>query len=281
VLAAWDDDQLSPKIYFNVTNTTWASTSYITLGGYNQTNSSGYVTRHFYANPDCSYNTSNQSWFAYTAATDACYQANQSAIYNVTVKGSLYPNVTWPNGSEYEESIDPDENKLNITGQLLDECLARFINDSTVNFTIIHNASNEEYQCTSGITNYNNGTYECEWNWGDDGDNADSGYYDVIMNATDVTYFNNGSLRYYSVFRLIPHQWSPPDINNETLILEEDGGWGENFTFRVNISDVDAEDVAVELWFSDDNATWTDREPYMLQLPCASVPVFLLQELHL
>jgi hypothetical protein len=197
-------------------------------------------------------------WFAYVQ-NDQCYYDASSAIFNITIVGDLYPNVTWPNGTaEYEHSIFPSMNSLNITGDVLSDCLNKYLNNSDVNFTIVNNASQNKYYCNStiGIGNLGNGSYNCTWNY----NGADFGWYDIIMNASNVSFFNNFSRTRYHAFRIINYTYSPAVLKNETLIFEDDGGWGENFTFRVNVTDVDAEDINVTLWLSPDNVSWVEAE---------------------
>ena len=106
------------------------------------------------------------------------------------------------------------------------------------------------------------------------------------MNATNVTYYNNGSTIKPNAFRIV-QSWQPPVLVNETVIQEQDWGWGENYTFKVNVSDVNGDDVNVSLWVSQDNATWifvtnqtcqdcgvqTELTFYYKGLNCSYIPV--------
>ncbi|MCK4335715.1 MAG: hypothetical protein KAW40_03235, partial [Candidatus Aenigmarchaeota archaeon] len=252
--AEWIPSENSPNISFNVTQSTWSAGDYL-FDGWNKTNSSGHVV--YYFNATCTHNASRQYWRASVGDDDECYNSGISNPYNVTVLGTLYPNVTWPNGTEYEESVTPSENVVNISGDIMDECnFSVYIPGANVNFTINSSAGGGEFYCTSGIDDLGNGTYNCSWDF----NGKPYGWYDVIMNASDIQYYVNGSRTKYNTFRILPHTFSPPDLNNETFIYEQDGGWGENFTFMVNVSDVDAQNVNITFYLSDDNSTWKGIE---------------------
>ncbi|UCC91586.1 MAG: hypothetical protein JSV39_04745 [Candidatus Aenigmatarchaeota archaeon] len=251
--AVWIPAFNSPNISFNITETSWSVGDYVFEGRY-QPNSTGHVKHDF--NATCNHKAARQYWRTFLEDGDVCYNSETSIPYNVTTIGTLYPNVTWPNGSEYEESVIPAENIVPIYGDVMDECnYSLYINTSTVNFTVNHTAGGGSFNCST-ITNQGNGTYNCTWDF----NGKPYGWYDVIMNASDVPYYNNNSRTKSNTFRINPHTFSPPDLNNETYIYEQDGGWGENFTFRVNASDIDAETVNITFYLSDDNSTWTDIE---------------------
>jgi hypothetical protein len=239
--------KFSPILWFNITNDTVSK--YIT-DGYNVTNSSGYLK--YYFEPNVTYEAGKQGWLVYISG-DYCYLDGASNIWNVSVWGDLYPNVTWPNGTEeYEMSVFPADNIMNVSGDVLDERLQLYVN-ATVNFTLRNNASGQGYQCYDvNVTDYSNGSYKCTWDY----DSVQFGWYDVIMNATNVSYYNNGSQIKFQAFRIIPYAYSPPDLNNESVVFQSGGGWGENFTFSINVSDIDADNVNVTLWLSSDNLTW-------------------------
>ena len=229
-----------PQVWFKIHN----GTDYITDGS-NTTNSSGYVEYNF--DPTCSYDAGKRSWYAYTSA-DSCYKDASSSIFNVTIVGELIPNVTFPDGQTYYRELYL---YIPIYGNVVDECNLHNITNALVNFTAISVGFGNQFECLP-VNDLNNGTYNCTFNATD----VPEGWYNVRMNATNVTYYNSGTSLKQSSFRII-HIWQPPVLELSLIHTENDWGWGENLTFKVNVSDVNAEDVNVSLWLSSDNQTWS------------------------
>ncbi|RLG20513.1 hypothetical protein DRN74_05300, partial [Candidatus Micrarchaeota archaeon] len=237
--AVYNSTYESPKIRFKIYN----GTSFVE-DGFNVTNTTGHVEYNF--DPSCVYDVGKQNWYGYTYL-DSCYKDVSSSYFNVTIVGDLTPNVTYPNGQEF---VRYNELYINVTGLVTDECSLHNIATADVNFTLISVAFNDVYYCEE-IVNYNNGTYSCEFNL----TTASQGWYNIVMNSSNVEFYNNGTTTKEYAFR-IRQQWEPPVLENETVIPENDWGWGENFTFKVNVSDINGEDVNVSFWLSPDNQTW-------------------------
>jgi hypothetical protein len=231
--------QYYPRVWFNVFN----GTAFITDGS-NSTNSSGYVEYNF--NPDCRYDAGKQNWIAYVQA-DACYKDASSEAYNVTIVGDLVPFVVYPNGITYYR-----ENQLyiNISAFVQDECKLRNISGAEVTIEPISVGFGDVYNCDN-VQDYGNGTYSCTFN----ATEAKEGWYNVRVNASNVIYYNDASFTNASVFRII-QVWQPPVLEDATVFPEDDWGWGENYTFKVNVSDANADDVNVSLWLSKDGVNW-------------------------
>ncbi|RMG91125.1 MAG: hypothetical protein D6706_18540, partial [Chloroflexi bacterium] len=229
----------SPRVRFFAYN----GTQFIEDGN-NVTNSSGYVEYRF--DPDCRYDVGPKKWYGSTTL-DACYKTVNSEQYNTTIWGDIAPNITYPNGETFYRITSI---VINVTTDYQDECGREYLNTSA-NYTLISRGFGNHFQCQS-VDDYKNGTQVCHF----DGSFADQGYYDVNITAWGVPYHNNATYRKNYTFRLI-QLWIPPVLQNETVTFEQDGGWGENFTFSVNVSDENAEDVNVSLWLSPDNSTWT------------------------
>ncbi|MEM5844548.1 MAG: Ig-like domain-containing protein, partial [Candidatus Aenigmatarchaeota archaeon] len=229
-----------PVVGFRIHN----GTAYLT-DGTNTTNSSGYVS--YYFNPSCSYEIGKRNWYAFTSG-DSCYKDASSSVFNVTIIGDLVPNITYPSGETYYRT---QSLYVNVSGDVRDECNLNYISNALVNFTLYWAANpSVQYHCEE-IGNYGNGTYNCTF----DATSYDEGWYHVRMNASNVEYYNNGSD--YKEYRFkIVQVWQPPVLEDETVLPEQDWGWGENFTFKVNVSDENADDVNVSLWLSPDNQTW-------------------------
>ncbi|MBI5697142.1 MAG: hypothetical protein HZC29_01265 [Thaumarchaeota archaeon] len=186
--AAYIASKDSPRVNFNVT---WNGTEYRWDG--NNRTYNGNAT--YYFNPSCSpiYNAGKQKWLGFINSTDSCYKPATSGVFNVTVIGDLWPNITFPDGQGYLT-----QSLISTTGSVTDECFSTNITNAYVNFTMISPAPTN-YAC-SNVGNYGNGTYNCTWN----STGADLGWYSIRMNASSVTYYNNISNIKSNAFRLWP-----------------------------------------------------------------------------
>jgi hypothetical protein len=238
---AYSPAQNSPIVRFYVHN----GTAYI-LDGSSTTNSTGHST--YYFNPDCRYDAGERNWYAEVPSIDVCYKTSTSSYFNTMIVGQLTPVITYPIGQTYFRVLYL---YVNVTGDVKDECNLHYFNNSLVNFTTIWAADESVRDYCSDVGNYGNGTYNCTFN----ATSYNEGWYHIEMNASNVTYYSDGTTKENYRFRVV-YQWVPPVLQNETVLPEQDWGWGENFTFKVNVSDLNAEDVNVSLWLSPDNSTW-------------------------
>jgi hypothetical protein len=249
ILFVNDTDKGSHLSNPNITvtfNVTWNGTQFRTDGSI-ETNNTGYANYEF--DPVCSPYTraGKQKWLGYSDG-DTCYNSDSSNQFNVSVIGDMYLNITSPDGDDYMTT-----SVIDILGKIQDECLIENISSAFFNFTIISEATSDRYECNV-TTNLGNGIYNCSWN----STGAPLGWYDVEFNATNVSYYNNATRIISHVFRITPYEYSPCILQNETVVPEDDGGWGEEFTFKVNVTDIDGQDVNVSFWLSPDNQTWTN-----------------------
>ncbi|MCW1307597.1 MAG: hypothetical protein OH337_00005, partial [Candidatus Parvarchaeota archaeon] len=231
---------VKPEVWLSVHNG-----STFLIYGSNIPNSSGYVNFSF--DPTCNYEVGERNWYTYISA-DACYKDTSSPIYNVTIIGDLKPVVTFPDGVIYYREL---ELYIPIYGNLIDECESTYITGATISFNLTSLGFGDTFTC-SPVEDLGNGTYNCTFN----ATTAPEGWYNVTMIGENVEYYNRGEgKKGYSFF--IYQVWQPPILEGERVIFEEDGGWGEKFTFKVNVSDPNANTVNVSLWLSPDNLTWS------------------------
>ncbi|MEM4326229.1 MAG: hypothetical protein QXU40_02920, partial [Candidatus Pacearchaeota archaeon] len=214
----------SPRVKFNIT---WDGTEY-RLDGNNRT-FNGNAT--YYFNPSCSplYKKGKQKWLGYIAG-DSCYKDSTSSVFNVTIIGDLWPNVTYPDGQDYLT-----QSLINVTGDVTDECFSENITNALVSFTMI-SPTPTYYECT-GVGNYGNGTYNCTW----DSTGKDLGLYSIRMNASNVEYYNNMSRIKTNAFRLWPiRPLKITDIIRQYTSVYRNNSftpYQTNITVHVNISD--------------------------------------------
>jgi len=209
---AYNPAQGSPIVRFYVYN----GTSYL-LDGSTTTNSTGHAT--YYFNPDCRYDAGRRSWYVEVPSIDVCYKVSTSSYFNTTIIGQLTPVVTYPAGETYFRVLHL---YVNITGDVKDECNLHYFNDSLVNFTTIWAPDESVRDYCTQVGNYGNGTYNCTFNASE----YNEGWYHVEMNASNVTYYADGTIYETYRFRVI-YEWVPPVLQDETVLPEQDWGWGE------------------------------------------------------
>jgi hypothetical protein len=91
----------------------------------------------------------------------------------------------------------------------------------------------------SDIINDTNGWYNCTFNTS----GMPAKYYHIIMNSSR-DYYNPSILNKSNAFFVE----TPPVLAGESVTPSGDGGWGESYTFRVNVTDEDSDTVSVYLW---------------------------------
>ncbi|MFA6049565.1 MAG: hypothetical protein WC792_06500, partial [Candidatus Micrarchaeia archaeon] len=217
-------------VYFNATtdgsaNSTW---------GVNTSNSTGGVDFNF--NATCSHAVGPQWWDAFSNTSDACYKANQSLRFNVSVLGSFSFNVSHPVGEDYYVN----EN-VTMLLQLQDEC-GNFVSGANVWFYLKGPQSNQSVCGGANLTDYANGTYGCVWNSSGMG----AGYYAITANATKA-WHNFGNYTKSNAVRLLT------PLNNAPILSEAQGskasfGWGENVSLSVRVQDPEAGTNNVSLY---------------------------------
>ncbi|MEM4958531.1 MAG: hypothetical protein QXX12_01505, partial [Nanopusillaceae archaeon] len=236
--AAYVSAYNSPNIKFNVYN----GSSFVFVGA-NSTNSSGYSTLFF--KPDCSFDVGIKEWYAYTEA-DACYKNVISDRSNITVVGLLNPYLVSPINEEYTRYA---ELYINLSAIVKDECNLITFENATVTFIAKSVAFGSEYLCSDVA--YSNGYYNCSLN----ATLIEEGWYNVNVTASNVLYYDDYYYLQTNSFKII-HSLVPPVLSNEYAYPEQDGGWGERWYFRVNVSDLNGDDVNIYLWISRDGSNW-------------------------
>ncbi|MEM5855671.1 MAG: hypothetical protein QW472_05155, partial [Candidatus Aenigmatarchaeota archaeon] len=200
----------------------------------NQTDSLGNAS--YYFNPDCSYSTGKQYWIA--GVTDSCYMnTNASSNFTTYIIGDLSNSILQPlNGVEYKRG----EN-VTIRGYVSSDCSWEVLNESvSVNFISIHSETGQQFVC-SPILNEGLGYYNCTFNTSSP----------ILMPARFYNIKFNSSKQYYNPSVVIGNNnfWieTAPTLTNPS-VNNTQGGWGEWYTFSVNVTDEDRDDVRVWLW---------------------------------
>ncbi|RLG79724.1 MAG: hypothetical protein DRO09_04035 [Thermoprotei archaeon] len=185
--------------------------------------------------PDCSFEVGPQKWFAYIDE-DACYYFANTSMFNLTIIGTLINTIIQPNGEEFYLG----EENVTIRANVTDEC-GNLISVDYINFTSINVDRGKRYYCAP-VLEESTGYYNCTFNT--------SGmyprWYDVEVYA-NKTYYNSDRETKTNAFWLETR----PILKIVTAYSEQGtsvGGWGETWTFKVNVTDWDKDAVTVYLY---------------------------------
>ena len=114
------------------------------------------------------------------------------------------------------------------------------IDNATLNITFINNLYNTNFTCTE-VVGYGGGEYRCARNTS----TINAGLYNMSI-VSNKTYYNNGNFLQTSAF----YVESTPQLtalNVSSHNGSDAGGWGETWTFTVNVTDEDQDNVTVYL----------------------------------
>ncbi|MFH1473362.1 MAG: hypothetical protein ABIE55_00555, partial [Candidatus Aenigmatarchaeota archaeon] len=240
------------NVYFNVTNNT--ASNYLIYGA-NSTNTTGYSNATF--NPNCDYSNGTQNWFSYVSG-DSNYNDANSSIFNITIYGDLNPSEIRTYNTTHETNYFFHGQNVNITGIVEDDCGNRISNETGINVTFevfknnTYPASADTY-CFD-VTYLGNGIYSCLW----DTKTYENDTYKIRMDASNVSFHNNGTYSKPGAFGLNVPPNTPPVVSDGS-VTPDPGGWGSTFNFSVNVTDGDEfQNVTVHFWESPDGSEpWT------------------------
>ncbi|MFC1800675.1 hypothetical protein ACFLYT_01330, partial [Nanoarchaeota archaeon] len=104
-------------------------------------------------------------------------------------------------------------------------------------------ATNQLMTCVQAITN------GCIYEYNVTADESQAGIWNITINTSDSTNFENISVSYFSVTHT-------PDLASES-VTPSSAGWGETFTFDVQVTEPDMDTVTLTLWEGYDGSNWT------------------------
>jgi hypothetical protein len=200
----------------------------------NSTNSSGYL--NFYFDPAADYSVGRQKWKGGTYQ-DACYFDSNSSEFNLTIYGDLLNSLVSPDlGTEFLRG----ENITFIAHVTDDQPID--IENAQVNITLI-NENSQSFEC-SPVVEYGNGEYRCTINTSSP-ILLPARWYNVSI-TSNKTYYNPGyTLVQNSFFIKTKPVLEAPNVTSQQG--SDLGGWGETWTFKVNVTDEDRDNVTVYL----------------------------------
>ncbi|RKY30230.1 MAG: hypothetical protein DRP74_07430, partial [Candidatus Omnitrophota bacterium] len=215
-------------------------TFYVTVDGVNYdkgrwlfSDSNGFANYSF--KPDCNYQVGQQKWFA-RIYNDKYYKDVNSSEFTLAIKSYLATRVEYPQGVAFlRGSLIP----INIS--LSDDCY--LVPGASVSIWARYYSTN--YPCAP-VADQGNGYYNCTW----DSTDRPFGWYGIRVAASETYHASNDTIETNRFFIA-----SAPSLSNPS-ITPEIGGWGEEYTFKVYLTDVDGTRNNVSLWKSKDNITW-------------------------
>ncbi|MFH1228906.1 MAG: hypothetical protein V1678_00590 [Candidatus Aenigmatarchaeota archaeon] len=229
----YDSENLSYASGTNVSFWITNDSSAYRLEKINSTNTIG--NSSYYFDPNCSHSVGQQYWFA--GVTDVCYRdINTSTNFTVTLIGDFNNNISQPTGEEFLRGSN-----ITLRGNVTDECQIN-INQSTVNFTTKSNDTGQEFICSPVVTESSGYYYNCTFNTSSP-TVMSARWYNVTM-RTNKTNYNDQMITKYQGFWIE----TTPVLAGSVAIPSGDGGWGENWAFRVNLTDEDLDNNWVNLW---------------------------------
>jgi len=223
-------------VNLNVTTNTTNPGSVNITEDTNTTNSSGFTSFTFSPGGNCNYEVGNQTWQAYVASDTL------SSDFNVTIMGDMNANVTADNYTHYQQEV------VYFTINITDEC-GRLLKNVNITQAVVKNESTN-FTCTN-MTNFGNGTFQCEWNTTL---STPLAKYGVEITITTNGSYNNETEFHNDVVWLRSYINNAPTFTNPSHIAE---GWGAQTNFTILVQDVDYNNVTVDFWTSPDGSAFT------------------------
>jgi hypothetical protein len=244
MLRAFDNDTSNPisnpldSQYYDIWVTTNGSGtdswSMVTTGS-EFTNSSGHMWVDFDPESGCLFSVGPQDWKGGISIGAQYYQPDNSSLYNMTITSAYFPTVDSPINVSYERGVDD----IPLLGNLTDYASnCGLVPGADVRFGVI----GEGYECAA--SGNGSGWYNCTipasvpdsppvWSYG---------WYNITMNATMNYYPFSETMQNLSFYLASRPVLSNPGVD------EANKGWGKTWTFDVDVTDSDGNNVTVQLW---------------------------------
>jgi len=250
ILRVNDTDNNSAPIPMNVTVWVERNTSVWDWGNVSKTNISGY--RNYYFAPNCSYEPGIWKWFA--NSTDYYYQQVRTPNYTVSINGTLTNYLIYPAGQQFLRGS-------NVTVQVrVNDTCGNNMTDANVTIDLISNKTGESFNC-SNVTHVGDGLYNCTFNTSSPSVMPAKNYTTRVYSIRNYYNPDNASVAYASGstsfwIKTVPVLSGP---YNQTSDPVNPGGWGESWTFYVNLTNEDHDQVDLYLWLREnESGSWSD-----------------------
>ncbi|MEM7819143.1 MAG: hypothetical protein QW403_03325, partial [Candidatus Aenigmatarchaeota archaeon] len=213
---------------------------------YELSDSDGNVS--YYLDPDCSFTAGTQYFKAETS--DICYQFAETENYNFDIIGSLRNSIIYPEkGSEI--LIEYGE-LINVSALVEDECENK-ISEATVSLKAIWPNNTQE---TLTLLSSQNGIY----NFTLDLTSKIGGNYSFSVESSKEYYNSNSTLFENWIFLI-----NSPPIAENVSVAPESGGWGEKFSFRVDVYDLQRDTINCSLYVYTGKNDWLLKGSKIIQ----------------
>ncbi|RLF39318.1 MAG: hypothetical protein DRN12_07140, partial [Thermoplasmata archaeon] len=218
----WDDDLNN---YTTALDNATEVFLYITIDGttYNEEHENKNATHYYLSfNPGCTYSAGKQKWKMNT--TSDCYSDASSDEFIVLIHGDLRNTLLKPDGTVNYSRGDIIE----LNGTIIDDC-DNPVSGAKVRFKL--QAESGVYYCpnaTGYVTNLTGNLYSCQWN---SSEAPSGGWFNVSM-ISWKDYYNNATILRDNAFFLT----TPVVLENPQHFAQQDGGWGEQHNFSINVT---------------------------------------------
>ncbi|MCK5019501.1 MAG: hypothetical protein KAS32_20750, partial [Candidatus Peribacteraceae bacterium] len=211
----------------------------------------GYVNNSL--DPDCSYDIGLQYWKIGVFNNNNFKDTNITgtlSLYNITLNTNLSGTIITPWGQAVKRATGVN---VEINFNISDECGNGVGTASSVTLDI---TGQQNYPIVAGITDEDNGSYF--YNWSTTVPDKPLGVYNITA-TMDKTYYSTMNVTKVDAFILA----TGPELDYRTppLIVSDDYGWGETFTFRMRCRDTENDVFNVSLWYrNNQSASWQHLE---------------------
>ncbi|MDI6737663.1 MAG: hypothetical protein QME12_04045, partial [Nanoarchaeota archaeon] len=189
-------------------------------------------------NPGCDYAPGARNWNM-TVSGASCHKNISSLNFVVNIIGDLSNSISVPDGATNYTQGD----NILLRAQVTDDCSKAITGLTTRYFNLTNGSANYALPCTAN--DENSGWYNCTWA---SGSNA-TGYW----NAT----FYSGIANYNPGTDTERFFLSSTPVLSAANVTPGSGGWGRaNYTYKVNVTDIDGDTVTVKFWLSKDDGVW-------------------------
>ncbi|RLG00752.1 MAG: hypothetical protein DRN49_02540, partial [Thaumarchaeota archaeon] len=242
-------------------NITYDGTNYLTAAEVNT--SLGYAAYDF--SPDCTYQVGYQNWTTFIEG-QTCYFDSYSDTWNLTIKGTLSTQVIQPLNAEEFYRGENVSIRLNIS----EDC-NNLIDPDYLNVSVKSTYTNDIFylQHAQESLGYYNATFNSS--------GKPPRYYDIRVYA-EKQFHNLVDYTETDAFWIE----TLPTIQLISTSVESEqggsvGGWGETWTFRVNVTDEDLDQVQVWFYERPGGGEWNLKPPITGKSKAAGVESAIIE----
>ncbi|MBU4242660.1 MAG: hypothetical protein KKF52_05495, partial [Nanoarchaeota archaeon] len=190
-------------------------------------------------NPGCNYEPGAQSWNM-TVKGATCQKNQTSSNFVINIVGNLDNTIDVPNGT----ANFTQGNSILLRAYVIDDCLRNITGLTTKYFNLTNGSDNVVKTCVVG-NEEGQGWYNCTWY---SAQNV-TGYWNVTFYSELANYNKDQDNKQFYLSSIPVLQYAN--------VTPSTGGWGRpNYTYTVNVTDVDGDNVTVKFWLSKDDTAW-------------------------